>query len=410
MKKENILIIDGEWTIHADGNPFSKPNRLMCVGTMVGDSLVYHDIEHSNEPYGENLQRLRQLFEAADVVVGFNVKQDLHYLRRYITDLPIRAVFDCQLAEFLLSDQQSVYPSLELCSERYHLPPKFVDIEELWDAGIDTSEIPRPILEKRVLSDVVITKALYEKQVPILEKQGKMPLFKLQCDDLLVLQEMEFNGMVFDQTESLRLGVQTETDIQEIYGELARLVPFEHINWNSGDHLSAVLYGGIINYPSTKITYRTLKSGEVKGREVKCFAQQSFPQLVAPLPKTETARTKDLTDKDLEGLNAELLTSRKPILCRHYFTNETVLKSLAAMGTAREIINHNLRLSELAKLRDTYYLGIPKLINEMQWAGDLIHGSFNQVVARTGRLSSSKPNLQNFAGVIKPLFKSRHVN
>jgi DNA polymerase I-like protein with 3'-5' exonuclease and polymerase domains len=33
-------------------------------------------------------------------------------------------------------------------------------------------------------------------------------------------------------------------------------------------------------------------------------------------------------------------------------------------------------------------------MEEKHW-GDYLHGQYNQVVARTGRLSSSQPNLQN---------------
>ncbi len=39
----------------------------------------------------------------------------------------------------------------------------------------------------------------------------------------------------------------------------------------------------------------------------------------------------------------------------------------------------------------------------------MIYGQLNQCVARTGRLSSSKPNLQNFDGEIKDLFGSRYA-
>ena len=58
----------------------------------------------------------------------------------------------------------------------------------------------------------------------------------------------------------------------------------------------------------------------------------------------------------------------------------------------------------------TYYQGLPKLITEMNWEYGKIHGQLNQCVARTGRLSSSKPNLQNFDSEIKNLFGSRYEN
>ena len=56
-----------------------------------------------------------------------------------------------------------------------------------------------------------------------------------------------------------------------------------------------------------------------------------------------------------------------------------------------EFIGPLLRYRELEKLRSTYGEG---LINEIA-ADGRIHATFNQTVARTGRLSSDKPNLHN---------------
>ena len=42
------------------------------------------------------------------------------------------------------------------------------------------------------------------------------------------------------------------------------------------------------------------------------------------------------------------------------------------------------------------------------WDGS-IHGQFNQVVARTGRLSSSAPNMQNTPPELDKLLVSRYV-
>ena len=56
-----------------------------------------------------------------------------------------------------------------------------------------------------------------------------------------------------------------------------------------------------------------------------------------------------------------------------------------------------------------YYQGLPELRSKMNWPVGKLHGILNQCVAKTGRLSSTKPNLQNFDGEIKQLFGSRYV-
>ncbi|MBI2198891.1 MAG: DNA polymerase I [Candidatus Rokubacteria bacterium] len=72
-----------------------------------------------------------------------------------------------------------------------------------------------------------------------------------------------------------------------------------------------------------------------------------------------------------------------------YSTDADVLEQLAlAHPLPAKLIEHRI----LAKLKSTYADALPTLINSRTGR---IHTSFNQLVAATGRLSSSNPNLQN---------------
>jgi DNA polymerase-1 len=72
-----------------------------------------------------------------------------------------------------------------------------------------------------------------------------------------------------------------------------------------------------------------------------------------------------------------------------YSTDASVLDALAEKhDLPRKIIEYRTR----AKLKSTYIDALPKFI---QPETGRLHTSFNQTVARTGRLSSSNPNLQN---------------
>jgi DNA polymerase I-like protein with 3'-5' exonuclease and polymerase domains len=93
----------------------------------------------------------------------------------------------------------------------------------------------------------------------------------------------------------------------------------------------------------------------------------------------------------------------------YYATDEPTLRSIKCNREARRRLDLLLERAESSKLIGTYYRGIPELIEEMGWPSNSIHGQFNQCVAATGRLSSSRPNLQNFAKVVGSLLRSRYV-
>ena len=72
-----------------------------------------------------------------------------------------------------------------------------------------------------------------------------------------------------------------------------------------------------------------------------------------------------------------------------YSTDSSVLESLWEEHPLPGVM---LELREVAKLKSTYVDALPREVNPVSGR---IHTSFNQIVAATGRLSSSNPNLQN---------------
>lgn len=71
-----------------------------------------------------------------------------------------------------------------------------------------------------------------------------------------------------------------------------------------------------------------------------------------------------------------------------YSTAADVLEKLAG---EHEIVRKILRYRTLTKLYSTYAAGLTEYIGP----DDRIHGTFNQTIAATGRISSTEPNLQN---------------
>ena len=375
------LTLDVETTTTNMGHPFDKNNKLISVGIKKDDqATVTYDIEYSVDPYQELLNDIQIAVNEADVLVGFNIKFDLHWLQRYGIDFKTKRIWDCQLAQFIIMNQANPYPSLNGTAEYYDLGSKLDEVKEnYWKNGIDTDKIPYDILDEYLKQDVELTYKVFNIQKG--EIQGKERLVSLHMQDLLVLQDMEYNGLQYEYDKSLILGNELDEQISKLNKKLYDYHAYDSFNPNSGEHLSAFLYGGNIKERFQRAIghYKTgSRTGEVKYKWEERLKE--FPQRFTPLEGSELKK---------EGF---------------YSTNDDTLKRLQGSEESMKILNILLTRATLEKRRGTYYIGVPALIDTMGWTNNLIHGQLNQCVAlKTGRLSSSKPNLQNFDGEIKSL-------
>lgn len=408
ISKINYAVIDVETTIKNNGHPFTKSNRLICVGIKDKYGTTVYPIEYDEAPYGEALMELSMRLDEAEFLVGFNIKFDIHWLRRYIHDLRIRAVFDCQLAQFLIDGQTEPYPSLDASCAKYDGLARKLDRvrTEYWDLGIDTNRVPWDLLKEYCEHDVEITEALFLRQQPRL-KGAMRRMFWLQCEDLLLLEEMEWNGLLYDTETARAVGQELQRENEEIDAELRKLVGHPCVDLGSSDHISCFLYGGTIRERYREVYTKELKDGTQKQKERWSERPVEFPRLVKPLPRTELKPTDGLKDSELAEINRRRHGEGKAPYTRHYSVSEPVLTRLPAKGRPKRFIELILRKSRIRKLDSTYYTGLTEKINAMEWNDGIIHGQLNQCVARTGRLSSSDPNEQNFDNDIKKLFGTR---
>lgn len=401
-------VIDVETTIKNKGHPFTKSNRLCAVGIKDKYGTTVYPIEYDAAPYGEALMELSMRIDEAEFLVGFNIKFDLHWLRRYIHGFSVRSVFDAQLAEFLLGGQTLAYPSLGDVAESRGLGRKLDRVhDEYWSLGIDTPNVPWNILAEYCEHDLVLTEQVFLQQRE--QMTGPMRrMFWLQCQDLILLEEMEWNGLLYDYETARTVGQELQAEDAQIDQELRELVGHPCVDLGSSDHLSSVLYGGTIWEQYREQYTKELKDGTQKQKERWSRRPVEFPRLVKPLPRTELKPTNGVSDKDLAEINRSRHAEGKIPHSRHYSVSEPVLSRLPTRGRAKRIVELVLRKSRIRKLDSTYYTGLAAKIDEMEWSDGIIHGSLNQCVARTGRLSSSDPNEQNFDNDIKKLFGTRY--
>jgi DNA polymerase I-like protein with 3'-5' exonuclease and polymerase domains len=341
---------------------------------------------------------LREGYEVAKWIVGFNVKFESHWARR-LGVMPSDGVriWDCQIAEFILRGQRGSYPSLNEACARFDIGQKDDKIAEYWALGVDTPEIPVDELRVYNVLDVDLTYKLYlAQQKAMTDKQKK--LCTVMGLDLLVLAEMEWNGIKLDVELCKQRAKETDIELQKINKELLQFSPTPDINLDSGHQLSCLLYGGGFEITTVDhVTQEVYKSGKRKGQ---AWEKNHY-----------VTRVHDCTPlfQPLKGTKTKLVSKVGEAEFPVYGTGEDVLKQLKKPTKQhKKIIELLLKRAELAKILDTYYLALPKLIEDMGWQDNMLHSSYNQCVASTGRLSSNKPNAQNFSGEVDKLLVSRY--
>lgn len=394
----SITTLDLETSTYNFGNPHDSRNFIVTAHIKAEDSPTF--CKRYTEP--DYLTVVREHLANTSLLVGLNLKFDLSHLANHGIHVPTRCrIWDCMLAEFILSGQTNSFASLNSLAELYGLGAKEDVVATYWDKGISTEDIPLEIVESYGNHDVELTYAVYKAQLcdarmtPALHK-----LILLDGLDLLVLLEMECNGFKYDKEGSLNEADERlqekdfiEAELLEIARDDCPELEERQLNWESGDQLSAFLYGGFYEEDITTPVTKIYKSGPKKGQE---YTRNEF---VETKRYSFNGHFKPLRGTELKKSNEE---------CKLYSTGADVLASLSATTKKqRHIIELLQRRAALSKLVGTYLDALPKLLDDMHW-GEFIHGQFNQTVARTGRLSSSKPNMQNAPEEVDMFFTSRY--
>lgn len=389
-----ILGFDVETSTIEKGHVHHPDNFLVSYSFSNGKRTGFH---YYKDP--DFLSVVDATLAVCTELVGFNLKFDIQWLMRNGIEIPEQVrVYDVCLAEQILTTQQSPMVSFNEVLTSYDIPQKLDVVKGYWDQGISTENIPVKIVEEYNNDDaekplcvrLLQHSLLSEKQLQLVYQQGQ---------DLLVLARTELNGVKFDIERAKDDHAKYRGLLEVSERELAQFLPpmpdNVSFNWDSGDQLSCLLYGGVVAYDYTTSEEAIYKSGERKGESyIRNHWHQhlvEFPRRFDPLPKTEVKKTKGKEDATT----------------RYYQVDDPTLRQLRGGGKVGKLL-----LTALAnKAKYTTICGtftsIFNHIEKYQW-GEYLHGQYNQNVARTGRLSSSKPNMQNSAVEIDSLLISRY--
>lgn len=373
-------------------------NKIVAIGWKWGGPVAveYMAVAHINDgDYREMVDQLTLNLQQKDTefLVGSNIKHDLLYMRKegLLKSFGDIKIWDIQLAEYLLTGQQSKYASLDEMSEKYGGTQKDPFLKTFWDTGGQTELLDRGRLCSYLKEDVQNTEKIFLQQIVEAETKGMMPLIVSQMEALLATTEMTWNG-VFVDTDYTQKRIKDETEqidiaIAMLDSYVDSLWPKHKVDWDSHKQISELFFGGERKVEET-IVAGTYKNGKPKHKKH-----------IVKKPIVETFL-----------LNPDDLGAEKTKM-GYYKTDDTVLRNifLRFTGPMSAVASVILDYRKHKKLCDTYFTNI---LNHTFPGTKRVHPNLVHVGTATGRLSSNDPNMQNQTdeGGIKKMFCSRYVD
>lgn len=446
------IVLDLETTVQkvgddTDNSPYNPDNRCVSAHWLMIDdlgipgavqSLVFN---HNEKPVSDPATALQHALQTADVLVAHNAKFDVSWLTEMGFRLPEK-VWCTMIGEYIFSRGQRTELSLAKTAERRKVTAKKSDlVSELFKSGVGFEAMPLATVIEYAEADVQSCAEIYLKQLDDLcaaENSSLHTVFDLMFDMLRFLVEIEGNGIMIDLTALSEVEVEFRAEKEKIEKRLNEIVRDvmgdTPINLNSGPDMTKVVYSRRVKdrelhrqmfniglnaqgkplppprmkpnefaaavRATTEVVHRTVlhccpvckgsgkqhrvtKKGEVYKKQPRCIECGGGGALYLP-------------DGKIAGLR---LVPRSPMdaSINGFKVDKNTIKLLIAQAeeknrpVAVEFLTGISRLNALNTYLDSFVKGI------QQWtrSDGRLHANFNQTVAATGRLSSSKPNFQN---------------
>ena len=381
-----ITVLDLETTIkaptpHFGASPTYPANRIVMLGYQSGETEDILTDRREIEQFTEEMRRDEHL------IVGHNIAFDILYLARYGLELGHNPIWDTQKFAYIQHGRKLVQPSLETVAKSLRLPfRKDTEIKERFKAGIGADEIDRELLESYLQSDVRVTKQIFDKQYAWLSQQPEQTqkYYLEMLNGVGVTSQMTHVGFEFDtggatkQSKKTHLvAMQKEEYLIKRYKDI---YPGE-FNPNSAAQIETLLWGGEVNVPIVEEVLNEegnpvrYKSGDKKG-QIKT-RKGIRKQRVEPMVKPETIKL-------FENRGWEKKAGAKTL---------EYIQKYEEDSPAEDLCFEIEILRQVSKSISTYYR--PYISFAVDYT---LHPSYNHCVTQTGRLSSSKPNMQNING------------
>lgn len=387
-----VAIFDIETTI-VDGPKGPTPSpfygaRPVYLGLRV-DGVLYIASESMVWPSG--FPPVPAVPDQGVLLVGHNIKFDLLHMRmaeKYHPPMPfdfrVVKIWDTQIVEYLLSGQRTVSPSLDTLCKKYGLPVKDSYVTDKFKAGVGADKINPDVVKDYLAHDLEVTEAIFREQLKEVQSRGMSQLVHSQMEALKALVEIEFNGMNIDKLELERTKQDLLRSLSVLEHSIEKIIrtytdpvtPSVSIELNSNKFLTTILYGGVLTWEAIEF---------VRGSDEEPLKYKSGPKK-GTLKTKKTIRT-----APFPGILKEKEVKRTP--SGEIALDEAVLEKLSSYCELAKLL---LQRRGFMKKLTTYILPYENILKYS--VTGRIHPTYNQAIARTGRLTCSQPNLQNVDG------------
>lgn len=454
-------------------SPHDPRNYLVATGWCIDNNPIQYEY-YDDKDAASKSNWFAKALEGQKVYVAHNATFEIHWNLKVYGDVFLDwirkggKIWCTQYAEFLLSNQTEMYPKLEDCAIKYGGTKKVDEVKILWQQGYKTSEIDQALLIEYLADehhgDVANTRLVCFKQVAEAKRRGMYPMMQIRMDSLLFNAIATYNGLHVDTDIAAKNQAEQEARIVEIkdsiLSDLPKDLPAElQFSFTSPYHMSAFLYGGTIKYDK-KVSYDPVKYEQVEAYEYRS-TDSSKPIRYVPIghasiwttdfsvtvfkagknkgqPKvfkidSDVEKLKwgtgEYKFKGLIDLNALPAVAKEQFLGKRaeFRGKRDLVCGTPVYSTGKDALDllsaHNVEqakpLKELAALEKdtgTYYLRTDehgKQSGMLQFVepDSMIHHQLNNCSTITGRLSGSRPNMQNIpkdaTSKVKEMFTSR---
>lgn len=452
------LVVDVENTVQRDsdgridGSPFNENNYLVSVGAcFVSDDLTpekvtYEFFAHNDLPADfsgeQGFKNIQKMIDDADVLVGHNLKYDLHWLRESNFNIKGKGYFCTMIGEYVLSRGQKRSLSLDETAKRRKVHLKKAElVSEAFSKGVGYEAMPLSDVDEYGRSDCVSCAEVFLSQLKEYgteDSKGLVPTLSMMNEMMYILCDMEKNGICIDTGMLSKIEQDyliEQKELQDTMERICREVMGDiKINLNSPAQLSEVIYSRrVIDKNEWKDRFNIGLNAQGKPLYRPFMTPADFKFEVERMTKPVKKCTASVCDKcEGKGTVPKMKKDGTPykkepkcVTCnglgiKYTYLNEVAglqlttsnVNDVSANGFVTSKDNVNKLLSQARRKRNetavlflesmkrlnavsTYLTSFVKGIERNTRPSSLLHTTFNQCRTATGRLSSSDPNFQN---------------